>query len=125
MYTYSFPDEVAEKISKKSQADLELEKAFKGVDEKYGLTSINKSDYEKTLDLQKQDFKGLTEEEIQKKAQDSLHEYSAEAKDSIENNYQKKSEAIDTDLDNLKKTTEQSKESLQSAYDKVKIDAEK
>lgn len=124
MYTYSFSDEDTEEISKKSQADSDLEKLFSDVDAKYDLSTINKSDYEKTLDLQKQEFSGLTDEEIQKKAESSLQEYSNETKDSIDNDYAKNSEAIDSDLEKLQKTTDESKESLQSTYKQVKVDAE-
>jgi len=124
MYTYSFSDQETDEISKKSQADSNLEKLFSDVDAKYDLSNIDKGNYEKTLDLQKQDFEGLTDDEIQKKAENSLHEYSSQTKDSIENNYNENSEAIDSNLENLEKSTDKSKQSLQSAYEQVKVDAE-
>lgn len=124
MYTYSFSDEDTEEISNKTKSDSDLEKLFSDVDAKYDSSSINKSDYEKTLDLQKQEYVGLTDEEIKKQAEDSLNDYSTATKDSIENDYTENKEALNSDLENLQKTTEKSKESLQTAYEQVKVNAE-
>ena len=123
MYTYTFSDDETDEISAKTKKSSELEKLFGDIDAKYNMSSINKEDYEKSLDLQKQKFEAKSSEEIEKEAENSLYDYS-KSKDAIENDYTEKETAIDEDLKETKKSAISSKESLKSAYEEVKMDAE-
>lgn len=124
MYTYNFSDNQTEETAGKTVALDELEQKFNQVDSKFNFTTgVNPEDYQSSLDLQKQSFEGLTEEQIKKQAEDSLHDYSNESKEKIENDYTSKKEAYETSLANLSESTSESKENLSEAYNQAKTDA--
>ncbi len=124
MYTYTFSDEDTDEISAKTEKNSELEKKFSDVDSKYDLSTINKSDYDTSLNLERQEYTALTDDEIKKQAEDSLYDYQQTNKNSIESDYAEQSEAIDNDLKELEENTTESKNSLKSTYDEVKTSAE-
>jgi hypothetical protein len=124
MYTYKFSDSESDEIVKKAKDYNNLEELFKQVDKKYNSSQvINEEDYNKKLDLQRKTTETKSQDDVLNQAQNEIYEYKTAQENAIENDYTKKSENIDNQLENLSLASTQSKKALEGALDKAKTDA--
>ncbi len=124
MYQFNFSDEDSEEIVKKATKLDELFKSFADIDKKFDLSSkISEEDYNKKLDLKRQEFEKANDEEVKKEAENSLHDYKTTSKNQIENEYLEKGEAIDKTLTSLSGSKEGAKSEIEKAYKTAKDNA--
>lgn len=121
MYTYNFSDGQTEQISKKTKEYENLMSMFEGVDKKFDLSqTVNKEDYDKTLNLERKGINKKTDDEIAALAEGELFDYKTSSQTSIENNYEKNTQKIGESLEALEKNTNASKQNLEVALEDVK-----
>ena len=117
MYQYTFSNEDSEKIKDKTEKYSDLLDKFKQVDDKY-----NKSD-DGPLELEKKTFTPLSEDEIKKRAEDSLYEYKENGKANINDEYELKQKNIDEQISSSKTNADEKKKETQALYSSLKKDA--
>lgn len=124
MYTYKFSDNASDEIAKKAKDYDNLEELFKQVDKKYDMSAVvNQEDYQKTLDLERKNTPTKTQEEVLNQAQNQLSDYKTTQEKAIQNDYDKNKERVESQLENLSQSSEESKQALESALNKTKISA--
>lgn len=75
------------------------------------------------LDLKRNEYTAPTKEQVEQKAKNSLESYKNQNINSINENFQKKSEQIDEDIKNLKSTASATKDEIKGTYAQVKENA--
>lgn len=124
MYSYKFSDDESKQIEEKTQGISNVLRKFKEIDEKFDLLpSVKKEDYEKKLELKKQEFTPLSEDEVVSQAQNSLHEFKDASLKQIENDYALNKEKLENQEKVLQEGAQEAKENLSNTVDKLKTDA--
>ncbi len=120
MYQYLFDDDVTDKVKSSTNKSKSVLEQFDDVDKKYALG--NKVDTK--LTLKRMDYSEPTQEEVLKKAKNSLSDYKNKGIDKINSNYQLKNEQIDNSIKNVQNGQAQSEQKLINLYQDVKQNAE-
>lgn len=119
MYQYIFDEKETKKITDSTNKAKNILEQFAEVDSKY--TFGEKMDI--GLDLKRNEYTAPTKEQVEQKAKNSLESYKNQNINSINENFQKKSEQIDEDIKNLKSTASATKDEIKGTYAQVKENA--
>lgn len=119
MYQYIFDEKATEKIKDSTNKAKSILEQFAEVDDKY--TFGDKMDI--GLDLKRNDYVAPSQAEVEEKAKNSLESYKKQIINSINDNFQKKSEKIDEDIKSTKINSKIAKDEIKNTYAKVKENA--
>lgn len=117
MYQYTFSNDDTKEITEKTKNYSNLLKGFEEVDKKFS------SQDDGPLNLEKQTFEKLTDEEIASKAENSLSEYKNNELDNINSTYDTKNQTIDTQIEDAKTDATARKDEAKELYSSLKQQA--
>lgn len=119
MYQYIFDEDTTNKLKTTTAKTKAIFDQFGAIDNKYNTLAKGENE----LNLEKMNYSKPTDEEISKKAKDSLQEYKTSGIDSINNEYLEKQEQAKKSISNLKEDLKNQTNNIISAYDNVKEEA--
>ncbi len=119
MYQYIFDEDTTNKLKTTTAKTKAIFDQFGAIDNKYNTLAKGENE----LNLEKMNYSKPTDEEISKKAKDSLQEYKTSGIDSINNEYLEKQEQANKSISNLKEDLKNQTNNIISAYDNVKEEA--
>lgn len=119
MYQYSFDEKTTDKITDSTKKAKDIFDEFAKIDDKY----IFGDKYNYDLDLKKIDYVAPTQEEVEEKAKNTLQSYKNQEIKAINDNYDKKNEQINQNVEQTKENSQLAKNEIKDTYSKVKQDA--
>lgn len=119
MYQYTFDEDTTTKIKNSQAKTKTVFDQFSEVDNKYNTLA----DSNQTLDLEKIDYIKPTENEVKLKAENNLYDYKNANINSINDEYAKKTMAIDESIQDTKESGEKESRKIKNAYSAVKEEA--
>ena len=117
MYQYTFSNKDTEELTEKTKNYSDLLQGFEDVDKKFS------SQDEGPLNLEKMEFEKLSDEEIAKKAENSLSEYKNSELENINSSYETKNKDIDEQISTTKTDGEEQKNETTQLYSSLKQQA--
>ena len=117
MYQYTFSNKDTEELTEKTKNYSDLLQGFEDVDKKFS------SQDEGPLNLEKMEFEKLSDEEIAKKAENSLSEYKNSELENINSSYETKNKDIDEQISTTKTDGKEQKNETTQLYSSLKQQA--
>lgn len=119
MYQYIIDDKTTKKVKDSTIKTKSVLDKFSDIDKKYTVGNQIDSD----ISLQKIDYKTPTQEEVAKKAENSLFDYKTSGVDSINNKYDLQNSLVDKSIKDLKTNEKEQKANIEDTYSRVKENA--
>lgn len=119
MYQYIIDDKTTKKVKDSTIKTKSVLDKFSDIDKKYTVGNQIDSD----ITLQKIDYKAPTQEEVAKKAENSLYDYKTSGVDSINNKYDLQNSLVDKSIKDLKTNEKEQKANIEDTYSRVKENA--
>ncbi len=117
MYQYTFSNKDTEELTEKTKNYSNMLQGFEDVDKKFS------SQDEGSLNLEKKTFEKLSDEEIAKKAENSLSDYKNSELENINSSYDDKKQSIDEEINTTKTDGEAQKNETKKLYSSLKQEA--
>ncbi len=117
MYQYTFSNKDTEELTEKTKNYSNMLQGFEDVDKKFS------SQDEGSLNLEKKTFEKLSDEEIAKKAENSLSDYKNSELENINSSYDDKKQSIDEEINTTKTDGEAQKNETKELYSSLKQEA--
>lgn len=119
MYQYIFDDETTKKINDSTTKAKSVFEQFNDIDNRYS----NLANTDNKLELEKVEYTKPTQSQVQKRAQESLESYKNSSINSINENFDKKNQNINEDIESAKKNNLNEINSIKQNYENVKQNA--
>ena len=117
MYQYTFSNKDTEELTEKTKNYSNMLQGFEDVDKKFS------SQDEGSLNLEKKTFEKLSDEEIAKKAENSLSDYKNSELENINSSYDDKKQSINEEINTTKTDGEAQKNETKKLYSSLKQEA--
>lgn len=119
MYQYLFDEDTTNKIKESTSKTKSVLDKFNDIDKKY--STGNKVDSK--ISLEKISYNAPTQEEVLKKAENSLYDYKTTKQDAINDDYNLQNEQINQSINSIKEDKKEQQAEIESTYSKVKENA--
>lgn len=119
MYQYLFDEDTTNKIKESTSKTKSVLDKFNDIDKKY--STGNKVDSK--ISLEKISYKAPTQDEVLKKAENSLSDYKTTKQDAINDDYNLQNQQIDQNINSIKKDQKEQQTEIKDTYSKVKENA--
>ncbi len=119
MYQFTFDQDTTNKLTENTKKSKTVLEQFDEIDNRFNTMS---SDTQK-LNLTKMQYTKPSDEEVKKRAENSLYEYKTSNVDSINKDFETKSNSIDSSIKEIEESGNKQKQNIKSAYEEIKQDA--
>lgn len=119
MYQYLFDEDTTNKIKESTSKTKSVLDKFNDIDKKY--STGNKVDSK--ISLEKISYNVPTQDEVLKKAENSLYDYKTSKQEAINDDYNLQNEQINQSINSIKEDKKEQQAEIENTYSKVKENA--
>lgn len=119
MYQFTFDQDTTNKLTENTKKSKTVLEQFDEIDNRFNTMS---SDTQK-LNLTKMEYTRPSDEEVKKQAENSLYDYKTSNVNSINKDFETKSNSLDNSIKEIEESGIKQKQNIKNAYEEIKQDA--